>query len=125
METLLDTKSIGENIRLSRKASGMKAAEVARKLGISESAYTHYERGTRAPTIDFMRKIATVINANPLLLLTVPAKHLINSKADKLPHTISLYSDARPTANEEPHKAMPEVMEKAAVICEKILEKLK
>jgi len=97
MKTLPDTKSIGENIRLSRKANGMKAAEAADKLDISESAYTRYERGALSPTADFLGKIATVINAHLVLLLTVPAKQ------DNSPHAISLYAaaDARLTASEE------------------------
>jgi len=77
MKALPDTKSIGENIRLLCKANGMKVAEATDKLDTSESAYTRHERGALSPTADFLGKIATVINAHPVLLLTVPAKRLI------------------------------------------------
>lgn len=41
-----DSKAIGENIYLSRRAGGMSAMEAAKKTGVS-AAYTRYERGER------------------------------------------------------------------------------
>jgi transcriptional regulator with XRE-family HTH domain len=54
-----------------RKVHGIKAAEVAKKLGLKEAAYTRYERGEGAITIDKLRHIAEVINADPLQLLVL------------------------------------------------------
>lgn len=121
--TLLDGKAIGENIYLSRKASGMKAMEVAEKLGISESAYTRYERGERSPKIELINKIAAIINVNPLQLLSIPAQQLINNKSDNSPGSMPyLYSDRWP---KDQSKEVLAVMERVAISYEKILEKLK
>lgn len=52
--TVLENKAIDKNISMYRKIRGMKASEVAERLGIKESSYSNYERGETALTIDIL-----------------------------------------------------------------------
>lgn len=47
---------VGRNMYLQRKKEDKKAIEVADYLGLSESAYTTYERGESKVIIDIIQK---------------------------------------------------------------------
>lgn len=76
---LLDNDAIGKNISVYRKLRGIKATEVAHKLGLKEAAYTRLERGEGAITIDRLRLIGEVLRLNPLRLATVQPDNIINN----------------------------------------------
>ena len=44
---------------------GLTQADVAKKLGISQQAYSRYEHGMREPGFDFIIEIAKILDFNP------------------------------------------------------------
>lgn len=66
----LDNKKIGHKIYLQRKIAGLKAFDVADRLGIKEAAYTKYERGETKITVEFVKKVAEIFEIDPLILLS-------------------------------------------------------
>jgi transcriptional regulator with XRE-family HTH domain len=77
--TVLENKTIGRNISMFRKVREKKAAEVADFIGISETAYTKYERGETQITIEFLQKAANALKVDPLMLLSTSPGHFIES----------------------------------------------
>src|SRR4051812_19018674 len=75
--TVLENKMVGRNMYINRKVRDKKAAEVADYLGISESAYTKYERGETKITIDVVQKVAEFHKVDPIGLLSTNAGHFI------------------------------------------------
>ena len=45
------TDRFNENLKKIRLASGMKQAEVAKKIGVAKNTYCNWENGTREPSI--------------------------------------------------------------------------
>ncbi len=76
---VLDNKAIGRNIALYRKIRGLKAVDVAQKLGIGESSYSRYERGDGALTVDLIQQIAQILNVDPLNLIAVHPSNFIEN----------------------------------------------
>ena len=77
--TVLENKTIGRNLSLYRKIRGIKAADMAERLGLKESSYTRYERGETALTIDFVQKASEVLKIDPLTMLSIsPGSYLEN-----------------------------------------------
>ena len=70
--TVLENKVVGRNMYISRKIKDKKAAEIADYLGISEAAYTKYERGETKITIDIIQKVAEFYKIDPFSLLAGP-----------------------------------------------------
>ncbi len=66
----LDNKKIGHKIYIQRKIAGLKAFDVAERLGIKEAAYTKYERGETKITLEFVKKVSEIFGIDPLLLLS-------------------------------------------------------
>ncbi|PSL02256.1 helix-turn-helix domain-containing protein [Cecembia rubra] len=75
--TVLENKTIGQNISTFRKLRGKKALEVADYLGIGEAAYTKYERGESKITIDFIQKVADYLEVDPLQIIATNPGHVI------------------------------------------------
>lgn len=48
-----------------RKASGLTPTQFAYHCGVSLSAYTHWRKGERTPSIDHMRRIGQLASKNP------------------------------------------------------------
>jgi transcriptional regulator with XRE-family HTH domain len=65
-----DNQTIGENIAMHRKLHGLKAADMARFIGISEAAYLKLEKGTSEININTVQKIGEKMNVDPLTLLS-------------------------------------------------------
>lgn len=76
---VLENVIVGRNMYLQRKKEDKKAIEVADYLGLSESAYTKYERGESKITIDIIQKVAEFYHIDPLSLLSMPAGSFIDS----------------------------------------------
>ncbi|MBB5437731.1 transcriptional regulator with XRE-family HTH domain [Pedobacter sp. AK017] len=76
--TKLENKVIGRNISMYRKIREIKAFNIAEQLGLKEAAYSKYERGETAITVDFVQKVAQIINIDPIQMMTVSPGHMIN-----------------------------------------------
>ena len=50
--------TFSENLRLLRKARGLKQQELAEQLGISPRAYRYYECGEREPQLSALIRLA-------------------------------------------------------------------
>lgn len=68
--SVLENKNIGRNFVVFRKLRDKKAMEVAGELGISEAAYTKYERGESKITIDIVQKVAEILEVDPFTLMS-------------------------------------------------------
>lgn len=68
--TVLENKTVGRNIYKFRKVKEKKASEVADYIGITEAAYTKYERGESQITIDLIQKVAEYLNIDPVSIIT-------------------------------------------------------
>lgn len=68
----LDNTTIGRNIAKLRKLKDIKAADIATQLGLKEASYTKYERGETAITVDFLKKVAEVLDVAPINLVSLP-----------------------------------------------------
>jgi len=76
--SLLENAMVGRNMYLQRKKEDKKAIEVADYLGLSESAYTKYERGESKITIDIIQKVAEFYHIDPLSFLAMPAGSFVD-----------------------------------------------
>jgi len=56
--------SIGENIKARRIEKNMKQAELARKVGITQSMICQIERGTKVPTLPLSKELAEVLGCD-------------------------------------------------------------
>ena len=65
-----DSKTVGQNISRLRKLNDIKAATLAMQIGMKEAAYTKYERGETAITLEFVQRVAEILKINPAWLLT-------------------------------------------------------
>jgi transcriptional regulator with XRE-family HTH domain len=77
--TVLENKIVGRNMYIHRKVRDKKASEVADFIGISESAYTKYERGESKITIDIVQKVAEFHKTDPLQLLMSQPGHIVEN----------------------------------------------
>ncbi|MCG7406698.1 helix-turn-helix domain-containing protein [Paenibacillus sp. ACRRX] len=70
--------TIGERLRRLRMSRKLSQEEVARHIGVTRSAYSHYEINSRQPVYDTIRKLA--------VLFDVSIDYLVNAdNQDKQP----------------------------------------
>ncbi|WP_101696657.1 helix-turn-helix domain-containing protein [Clostridium minihomine] len=50
-----------ERLKNQRKEKGFTQITISEKLGIGRSTYAHYERGSREPDLEMLKKIATIL----------------------------------------------------------------
>lgn len=67
------SKHIGARIRTERENRGWSQADLARRLGITQTAISYWESGTRTIDVDILAQIATALDLRPSELL--PATH--------------------------------------------------
>lgn len=65
----------GERLRQAREAKGMSQAEIARKLGVSQPAYSYIENGEKNPSLPVAKRLAVVLHTS--------LDYLIGIKDDK------------------------------------------
>ncbi|MCE2920781.1 MAG: helix-turn-helix domain-containing protein, partial [Roseomonas sp.] len=63
-------EEIGEQLRTYRLESGLKADEIAARLGISRAALYRYEKG-EVIKLDTVRRLAEMLQVSPLALLGI------------------------------------------------------
>lgn len=63
--------SVGKRIRAAREAAGMTQAEVAKRLGVSESSIRLYELGKRQPNDEVLGRIAEAVGVDPQVFVEI------------------------------------------------------
>jgi transcriptional regulator with XRE-family HTH domain len=106
-------------IYLQRKKEDKKAVEVADYLGLSESAYTKYERGESKITIDIIQKVAEFYHIDPLNLLAMPAGSFIDS-GNNSPGAIVGNNNVQTVSNEQ-MKLITRLIETQITMTEKVI----
>jgi len=59
----------GKNIRLFRQSKGLTQEKLAELVNVSSSYIGYLERGLRAPSLDLLARIGTVLEVEPTALL--------------------------------------------------------
>ena len=62
--------SIGNLIKESRQAKGLRLSDVARRSGLTESAISRYEKGNRVPNYESLMKIMDALDIDIVLITT-------------------------------------------------------
>jgi transcriptional regulator with XRE-family HTH domain len=121
--TVLENKTIGHNMSLYRKIRGIKAMEVAEGLGIKEAAYTRYERGEAAITVDIVQKVAEILKVDPLTLLSVAPGSILDSANNSPNAHISNHSYySNHTYDEKQMEMTLKLMENVMTISQKLID---
>lgn len=119
--TLMENSAIGRNISLYRKMRGVKAIEVAEKLGLKEAAYTRYERGEGAITIKMVRQIAEVLKVDPLHLISLSPGNLTESGNNSPSAIVALQATNCHTINENQLHLTLKLIESVTALNEKLI----
>lgn len=119
--TVLENKTIGRNISLYRKIKGIKAMEVAEKLGLKEAAYTRYERGEASITVNMVQQIAELLHVDPLHLLAVHPGSFIESGNNSTNTVLAMNSSNWQTVSEEQMKMTLRLIESVTQLNEKLV----
>ncbi len=75
----MDNITISQNIAKFRKLKDIKAFDMAERLKMKEATYTKYERGETAITIDFVQKVAQILEVDPLQILTTSPSNILEN----------------------------------------------
>lgn len=102
------SKELGSVFRTLRNNCTFTQQQVADALHLDRSTYAYYERGTTEPDLKTLKKIATIFNVDPALLLpdedgriairvsdvTEPAQEAAQENEDKIldPHDGNIYT---------------------------------
>ena len=92
----INNEIVAANILQVRKHKGIKATEMANELKLSESAYTKYERGETAITIQFLTSVARKLGVHPLYFLSSSPENIV-SNLDKPSSLFSQHQFSLPT----------------------------
>ena len=87
--TILENKTIGRNLYKFRKIKDKKAAELADYIGITEAAYTKYERGETQITIDFIQKVSECLKVDPVAIITSTPGNFVENGSNS-PNSITV-----------------------------------
>ncbi len=119
--TLLENSAIGRNISMYRKIRGVKAMELAKKLGLKEAAYTRYERGEVAITINMVRQVAEILKVDPLNLLSFAPANIVDNGNNSTNTVVAFHSSNWNTANDEQMKMTLKLVESVTILNEKLI----
>jgi len=115
----MDNLTIGQNIAKFRKLKDFKAFDIAERLGMKEATYTKYERGETAITIDFVQKVADVLEVDVLQILTTSPSNILQNITNS-PIAIQHHSTFQ-TYNEQQTQTMLTLMETVVKVNERLL----
>lgn len=120
--TVLENKTIGRNLYKFRKVKEKKAAEVAEYIGISEAAYSKYERGESQITVDIIQKVAECLKVDPIsIIAATPGNFVENSNS---PNSVAVGGnvggDAK-TADEKQTALITKLIETQIAMTEKVM----
>ena len=105
--TVLENKTIGRNLYKFRKVKEKKAAEVADYIGLTEAAYTKYERGESQITIDIIQKVAECLKIDPISIIANTPGNFVENGSNSLNTIVGIgntvggdakYADEKQTA---------------------------
>lgn len=71
--------SIGERLRHARQCAGLGQVETARRLKVDQTTVSGWERGRSVPRADVLRKLARILDADLLWLLTGEGQRPVRS----------------------------------------------
>lgn len=114
--TVLENKTIGKNISMYRKIRGIKATDMAERLGMKEAAYTRYERGDGAITIDLIHQVAGVLNIDPLMLVSLSPNNFLENCSH-----FALRDYYNNQVNEQQTQAMSKLIDNMVAVSEKLI----
>jgi transcriptional regulator with XRE-family HTH domain len=115
--TVLENKTIGRNLYKFRKIKDKKASDVAKYIGLGETAYTKYERGESKITIDLIQKVAEFYKIDPLQLLsTTASSHFV----ENVQHSPFAINGTVQTTNDEQTKIMLKLIESVISLSERV-----
>ena len=84
---------IGESIKQARKSKGLSQKELGERLHVSQAMIAQYEKGSRNPKIETVKKIADALN--------VPFEYLMYGNQEKTGENIRYYRDRQELSVEE------------------------
>jgi transcriptional regulator with XRE-family HTH domain len=119
--TVLENKAIGRNISMYRKIRGMKASDVAERLGMKEASYTRYERGEASITVDIIQQVAEVLKVDPLMMLSVSPSNFIENGSNSPNSIVALHAHNCQTTNEQQTQMMLTLMENIVALNERLM----
>lgn len=119
--TKLENTTIGRNLYRARKIRDKKALEVAKFVGLTESAYTKYERGESKITVEIIQKVAEFLKFDPLQLLTVSPGNFIENVSNAV--VLSNFQTFQ-TVNEKQNEMMLKLMENVMLMNERLIKLL-
>jgi len=111
-----------------RRHRDIKAADIADKIGLSESAYTKYERGETAITVEFLNKIAEQFEVSAAEFINSVPSNIVENMHDNSGSIANVVGD--PTiniTNEAQDKLLESIVEqnkKLTALMEKLADKL-
>lgn len=116
--TVLENARVGKNLQNFRRIREKKADEIARHIGISEAAYTKYERGESQITIALVQKVAEYLEVDPVhMIASNPGNFFKDVHNSPILSNFHTYQ----TTNEEQTKLMMKLMENVISLNERIL----
>ncbi len=118
--TVLENEAIGRNISMFRKIRGIKAFDMADRLGMKEATYTKYERGETKITIDFVHKVAEELKVDPLQILTTTPSNFIDN-GNNSPIAIN---GSNHTTDEHQTQLITKLVESVMLLNEKVMKML-
>jgi len=80
----MNIKTLDFDLVVARKATGLSQAEVARRMGTTQSAVSRVESGMAAPTVDFLDRFARALRRPLSLELGVDPKPASAAERSKL-----------------------------------------
>jgi transcriptional regulator with XRE-family HTH domain len=115
---VLENTRIGKNLLNFRRVREKKASEVAKHIGISEAAYTKYERGESQITISLIQKVAEFLEVDPLQLISASPSNFFQNV-----HNSPILSNFQTfqTTNDEQAKLMLKLMESMVALNERLI----
>jgi transcriptional regulator with XRE-family HTH domain len=117
--TVLENERIGKNMLNFRRIREKKAIEVANFLGLSEAAYTKYERGESQITINLVQKVAEFLKVDPLQIIsTNPSNFFENVHNSPILSNFHTFQ----TTNEEQTKVMLKLMESIILLNDRLIK---
>jgi transcriptional regulator with XRE-family HTH domain len=124
--TVLENEAIGRNISMFRKVRGIKAFDMAERLGMKEATYTKYERGETKITIDFLQQVATELKVDPVQILTSSPGNYIDSGNNSPGAVLGRVGGAYTyqTTNEQQTQMMIKLIENVMAMNEKVMRLL-
>jgi transcriptional regulator with XRE-family HTH domain len=124
--TVLENEAIGRNISMFRKVRGIKAFDMAERLGMKEATYTKYERGETKITIDFLNDVSKELKVDPIQILTSSPGNYIDSGNNSPGAILGRVGGAYTyqTTNEQQTQMMMKLMESVMAMNEKVMKLL-